>query len=354
MALVRHDGLIEVYLLIATFITCEVLEELIVLWIPRWTSHILTVGISGLVACVVLLRLLRRHRRQLNVHADLLAALRANEEQVRLLLNSTAEAIYGIDMHGNCTFANAACVRLTGYGGPHDLLGKNMHDLIHHSRLDGSHYPVEECHIFQAFCCGQDMHVDDEVFWRADGTSFPAEYWSYPLRREGKVVGAVVTFIDITKRSQALQQLRESELRLRQSESRYRELVETSPDLVWSTDAEGRFTFVNAQALDAMFGYQPQEWLGRRFTEFTTPEEVARLMPIFQHVLSGEVQSEIEAEFLHKNGATVSVRCMFGAAPRDECGIINGISGHSRNITTRKKSERELAYSARCSTARAT
>ena len=78
-----------------------------------------------------------------------------------------------------------------------------MHDQIHHSRADGTHYPIEECHIFQAFRKREDTHADTEVFWRKDGTSFPAEYWSYPQRRDGKVVGAVVTFVDITDRKQA-------------------------------------------------------------------------------------------------------------------------------------------------------
>ncbi|MDD5627809.1 MAG: PAS domain S-box protein [Elusimicrobia bacterium] len=130
-------------------------------------------------------------------------ALRESEEQFRLLLDSTAEAIYGIDLKGCCTFCNPACVRLAGYERPDQLLGKNMHDLIHHTRPDGSPFPVEECRIFRAFQKGVGSHVDDEVLWRADGTSFPAEYWSYPQRKDGAVIGSVVTFLDITKRKRA-------------------------------------------------------------------------------------------------------------------------------------------------------
>ena len=78
-------------------------------------------------------------------------ALRQREEHIRLLLDSTAEAIYGIDLQGRCTFANAACARLLGYADPSQLLGRNMHDLMHHTRRDGTPYPVEECRIFRAF-----------------------------------------------------------------------------------------------------------------------------------------------------------------------------------------------------------
>ena len=130
-------------------------------------------------------------------------ALRGSSEMVRLLLDSTVEAIYGIDMQGNCTLCNRACVKLLGYREAADLLGKNMHEMMHYMRLDGTPYPVEECHIYQAFRQGKGSHVDNEVVWRSDRTSFPTEYWSYPIFRDEQVIGAVVTFIDITERRQA-------------------------------------------------------------------------------------------------------------------------------------------------------
>jgi len=135
-------------------------------------------------------------------------ALRSSEERVRLLLDSTAEAIYGIDLLGNCTFANAACLRILGYESSQAVMGRNMHDLIHHTRADGTANPVTECGIYQTFQRGLGSHVDTEVLWRADGTSFPAEYWSYPVRSGAKVAGSVVTFLDITERKRAEIELR--------------------------------------------------------------------------------------------------------------------------------------------------
>ena len=129
--------------------------------------------------------------------------LRAEKERVDLLLNSTAEAIYGVDPEGRCTFCNPATLRLLGYRDERELLGKNLHALIHPNRPDGGHYPAEECRIMQAFRQSEGLHVDDEVLWRADGISFPVEYWSYPIRRGKETIGAVVTFLDISERKLA-------------------------------------------------------------------------------------------------------------------------------------------------------
>jgi PAS domain S-box-containing protein len=130
-------------------------------------------------------------------------AQRESEEKLRLLLDSTAEAIYGIDLEGRCTFCNPACLRTLGYERVDDLLGKNMHDLIHHTRANGMSVPIAECRINRAIRTGAGIHADDEVFWRANGTSFPVEYWSHPQWRGQEIVGAVVTFIDITNRKSA-------------------------------------------------------------------------------------------------------------------------------------------------------
>ena len=129
-------------------------------------------------------------------------ALRESEGRIRLLLDSTAEAIFGIDRDGNFTFCNPATVRMLGYQSGAELLGKNAHEMMHHSHADGSPYPLAECPIVPARQ-GQEIHADSEVFWRSDGTSFPAEFWAYPIRKEGEIVGVVITFLDITARKRA-------------------------------------------------------------------------------------------------------------------------------------------------------
>ena len=122
------------------------------------------------------------------------------KEQFKELLDSTAEAIYGVDLGGNCTFCNPACLQTLGFARAEDLLGRNMHELIHHSREDGAPFPFDSCPMQVSFQEERGAHSDDEVFWRADGSCFPVEYWSNPIRRDGKLIGSVVTFIDISER----------------------------------------------------------------------------------------------------------------------------------------------------------
>jgi PAS domain S-box-containing protein len=129
-------------------------------------------------------------------------AQRESEDKLRLLLDSTAEAIYGIDLEYRCTFCNPACLRALGYESIDEVLGKNMHDLMHHTRADGTLFPVEECRVHRVIQTGKGDHGEEEVLWR-NGTGFPAEYWSYPQLRGEEVVGAVVAFVDITERKLA-------------------------------------------------------------------------------------------------------------------------------------------------------
>ncbi len=127
-------------------------------------------------------------------------ALEESKDQLRLILDSTAEAIYGMDKDGNCTFCNASCVQMLGYKSQEELIGKNMHMQIHHSYSDGTPMPVNECKIYSAFLNNKGTHGEDEVFWRADGSPIEVEYYSYPQYKNGEVIGAVVTFMDNSER----------------------------------------------------------------------------------------------------------------------------------------------------------
>jgi PAS domain S-box-containing protein len=123
--------------------------------------------------------------------------------QHQLILNAIGEGVYGVDLQGNATFINPAGAQMIGWE-IHELIGKSMHDVLHHSRLDHTPYPKHTCPIYAAFKDGVVHRVTDEVFWRKDGTSFPVEYISTPMHDEqGKLIGAVVTFQDITQRKWA-------------------------------------------------------------------------------------------------------------------------------------------------------
>ncbi len=164
-----------------------------------------------------------------------------SQEQVELLLDSTAEAIYGIDVRGCCTFANQACLEMLGYDDDSELINKNMHQLIHHSYADGAFYPVEKCHIFNAFRNNRRSHCVNEVLWRKDGTRFSAEYWSHPILRDKLCTGAVVTFLDISDRIKFESQLKESEKNLAIT-------LNSIGDAVIATDSNGNITRMNPVA----------------------------------------------------------------------------------------------------------
>ncbi|HEB72953.1 MAG TPA: PAS domain S-box protein [Nitrospirae bacterium] len=149
-------------------------------------------------------------RRQIRKREKVSTALRESEESKRLILDHTGEAICGLDINGNCVFANLACLKALGYEDENELLGRNVHNAIHHTRADGTPYPEKECKVYNAFIQRKEVHVADEVFWRSDGVSFPVEYWSYPIIKDGDVIGAVMNFIDTTERRRAEESLSKS------------------------------------------------------------------------------------------------------------------------------------------------
>ncbi|MCG8608020.1 sigma 54-interacting transcriptional regulator [bacterium] len=139
--------------------------------------------------------------------AEALEQLRRHNE---LILSSAGEGIYGLDKEGNTTFVNPAAAQMLGWEAD-DLIGKPQHSIIHHTKPDGTPYPREECPIYAAFKDGLVHTVNDETFWRKDGTSIPVEYTSTPIRDDkNNLLGAVVTFRDITKRKQAERALRDA------------------------------------------------------------------------------------------------------------------------------------------------
>ena len=127
----------------------------------------------------------------------------------RLLLDSTEEGIYGIDLLGNCTYINRAGARMLGYA-PDEMLGQNMHQLSHHHQADGAEYPAEQCPIFKVLQDGQPCRHDNEVFWHRDGTYFPVEFSSSPIIEDDAIQGASVTFTDVTARKQTEEDLRQA------------------------------------------------------------------------------------------------------------------------------------------------
>ncbi len=183
-------------------------------------------------------------------------AIRKSERELRLLLESTTEGIYGIDIEGNCTFANSACIEMLGYKIRAQLLGMNMHVLAHHSRADGTVTAQEDSPVHIAMRDKSSINVDNEVMWRADGSSFPAEYCSSVMYRDDEVVGCVINFLDISERKSVEQKLKLAD-----------KAVENAMEAIVMMDGETHIIDVNP-AFCNIFGYAREEVIGKKVSDF--------------------------------------------------------------------------------------
>jgi PAS domain S-box-containing protein len=182
--------------------------------------------------------------------ADRTAALADAEERSRLLLESAGDGIFGVGEDGLVNFINPAGLKMLAYRDD-EVIGQKIHPLIHHSLADGSPYPVEECPMYHSLTQGTTSKIDDEVLWRKDGTSFPVEYTSVPIRKDGSVIGSVVLFRDITERKQAEEELQ-----------KLSSAVEQSQVSVVITDPDGTIEYVNPK-FTQVSGYSYEEAIGQ-------------------------------------------------------------------------------------------
>jgi PAS domain S-box-containing protein len=290
---------------------------------------ILLLGLVGCFAIFRLLRFLARGERQALAVAD------ERMQKLQMLLDSTGEAIYGIDLHGHCTFCNPACLRITGHTSADQLLGKDMHELLHHSRSDGTHFPVEDCRIYRAFRSGKEVHVDDEVLWRADGTSFPAEYWSYPQRSDGRLVGAVVTFVDITER-------RRTEESLEQMAERLSLAVRAGGVGIWDYDLLNNRLVWDDQMF-RLYGITRNQFSGAyaAWQAGVHPEDQQRGDEEIQMALRGEKDFNTEFRVLWPDGTVHNIRAQ-SLVRRDHLGRPTHMVGTNWDITLQKQAEAEL------------
>jgi len=250
------------------------------------------------------------------------------QRQMRSILDAAGEGIYGVDLVGRVTFINPAAAMMSGWS-QEELLGAHQHSVLHHTKPDGTPYPVQECPIYAAFKDGKQHIVSDEVFWKKDGSSFPVEYVSNPIIEGGVLVGAVVVFKDTTERRQAEEQL----LKLSQA-------IMQSPVAVIITDTKGKIEFVNL-AFTQVTGYEPHEIIGqnpRLLQSGQTNPEV--FINLWNTIASGRVW----AGELHNR--TKSGDCFWERATifpiRDMAGKITCFMSFKENISEQKKLEAQL------------
>jgi diguanylate cyclase (GGDEF)-like protein/PAS domain S-box-containing protein len=259
------------------------------------------------------------------------ASLQESEQRVRLLLDSTAEAIYGVDLDGCCTFVNAACLKLLGYQHADELVGRNIHELIHHSHADGTHYPGKDCRIYQAYLHDEEIHLDDEVFWHKDGHPVPVECWSYPMHRDGKVVGSVATFFDISARKHAEERLHLAAL-----------VFENTRDSLMITDSAGTILSVN-RAFSEITGYSETEARGQRANLLHSGRHDAAFYQAMWTAINSAGFWQGEIWNRRKNGETYPEWLSINSV-HDSWGAISHYVGVSTDLSQIKRSEAQLEH----------
>lgn len=258
---------------------------------PQQARHLLVFSQRVPQGTLVVLRDVTNER-------QLEAAQAQASSRLRLLLDSTDEGIYGLDGAGRCTFANPAACRMLGYE-LSELLGQNMHTLIHGRRKDGSVFPEDECRIFAAIRSGVGCRLDDEVLWTKAGVAFPAEYSSYPLNEYGQVTGAVVTFQDISQR--LLAEDRRRQLALSQqarttaegNEATLRAVFANMVEVVLILDGLGRFVSIPATN-SPLLARPAAELIGKNVFEIFSPEQARVFLATIRRALELGDSGELE------------------------------------------------------------
>jgi len=270
-----------------------------------------------------------------------------SEAEVRLLTNSIAHAIFGIDQHGNCTFANEACVEILGYESEQELLGRDMHQLVHHSDSDGTPVARDECPILNTVKDTQQSHIDHHVFWRRDGSSFPCSYWSYPVMRNDHCVGAVVTFMDISE------QIRIGK-KLKQSQQLINSIVEHVPAMIFLKDAkELRFELIN-KAGEQLLGVPRDKLLGCNDYDFFPKEQADFFTQKDRQVLANREVLDIPEEPIQTATGEEKWLHTYKIGLYDDHGESTHLLGISLDITSSvaasnalRESQKELAEAQR-------
>ncbi|MBF0618942.1 MAG: PAS domain S-box protein [Candidatus Omnitrophica bacterium] len=252
-----------------------------------------------------------------------------------LILESSGQGICGLDLHGKTTFANLAAARMVGLE-LQEIVGKSQHSLWHHTKADGTPYPHEECPIYAAYHDGCIHRKDDEVFWRKDGTCFPVEYISTPMRDEsGTLVGAVVVFSDITERKLAEEKLKKSASSLLETQTVAR-IGNWEYDVVTNRTAWSKEMF-------RIFGFDPEgpspSWPEHR--RVIHPEDWGYIDTAVRTAMAAGTPYEVEFRIIQPNHDIIWA-CSIGKIDKNSKGEIARFYGTVQDITDRKKTEDAL------------
>ncbi|MDP2808943.1 MAG: PAS domain S-box protein, partial [Rhodocyclaceae bacterium] len=266
-------------------------------------------------------------------HERTQAELQQLERQNTLILDAAGEGIFGLDLEGHATFINPACTAMLQWTAE-ETANQNFHALHHHTKANGTPYPPEACPIYAAYRDGVVHRETDEVFWRKDGTSFPVEYVSTPLRDErGELAGAVVSFMDVTERKRA-------ENNLAASETKYRTLLENLPQRIFMKDTASVYISCNRHYADDLKLDSADAIAGRDDYAFYPRELADKYRADDLRIMAKGLTEDIEEPYL-RNGKECWVHTI-KTPVRDKEGRVAGVLGIFWDVTEQKLAEAQL------------
>ncbi|MEG4147410.1 PAS domain S-box protein [Microcoleus sp. Pol12B5] len=256
--------------------------------------------------------------------------LRDSEQKYHQILDSIADMVLVKGPKSKIVWANQA---FRDYYG---MTQEELQDIVDAPFADTDNtlqYIKDDAFVFES---GQTLQISEEPVTRYDGEVRLFSTVKTPIRNaDGQIVMTVGVSRDMTERKKA-------EEAVKASESKYRSLVETSQDMIWSVDAIGRYTFVNP-AVKYIYGYEPEEMISRPFSDFVTPEQSQKDLEVFARLFTGESLFQYETTQIAKDGSMKHL--MFNAlALYDETGNFLGTTGTATDITDRKRAEAALQH----------
>lgn len=252
-----------------------------------------------------------------------------NEARFRSLLDSAAEGIYGLDMNGRFTFVNKSALRMLGYQSEDELLRKNAHQTIHHTRPDGSQFPQSQSGMYRAMRDGKQLHEGVEVLWTKSGRALPVELWFYPLFEGDTVNGSVVTFIDISEPLRI-----EAERAV--VETRLSHMMDSSSDAIFMTDQIGTLRYVN-QAATTLLGYSREELMSMKFFDLVPEEWRITYRSSLDDLIKNKRQRLMETRLVRKDGTRIPLELNVSCAFDDSL-----VYGAFRDISARNETAKKM------------
>lgn len=262
-----------------------------------------------------------------------------------LILTQAGEGIYGLDLDGRTTFVNPSAAAMLGYR-VEELIGRHMHHILHHTRSDGTPYPVDQCPVYAAMKDGTPRRVIDEVFWKKDGTALPVEYVSTPIKEGNEVIGSVIVFQDVTERIAAQRALRASEERLEL-------VIRGSSDGFWDgqptpgrhwTAPQNRLWY--SPRFKEMLGYTDQDFpdILESWATKLHPDDRERVFAALAAHIDHRAPYDIEYRLLTKHDGYHWFRAK-GQAVWDADGTMVRMAGSLQSLMDRRKQEEAIRRS---------